>query len=85
MTERSPLKYNKRYAIWAYFLNIKDNIIDYEALRNKINENTEYIKSVDEVISMDVNRSFTNIKKLDQGALKSILRTYAFYNSEIKY
>ncbi len=60
-------------------------MIDYEALRDKINENTELIKSVDEVISMDVNRSYTNIKKLNQGALKNILRTYAFYNSEIKY
>lgn len=85
MTERRPLKYDKRYAIWTYFLNIKDNVIDYEALRHKINENTEYIKSVDEVISMDVNRSFTNMDKLDQGVLKNILRTYAFYNSEVKY
>ena len=79
------MSHNKRNAIWSYFLNIEENVVDYKALRDKINENTDYIKSVDEVISMDVNRSYTNIKTLDQGALKNILRTYAFYNSEIKY
>lgn len=84
-TQKGKINYKKRQAIWSYFLNIKENVIDYEALRNKINENTEYIKTVDEVISMDVNRSYTNIKNMDQKALKNILRTYAFYNSEIKY
>ena len=84
-TEKGAIKYSKRAAIWAFMLNIKDNIIDYEALREKINQNTEFIKSVDEVISMDVNRSYTNNKKLDQSILKNILRTYAFYNAEIKY
>lgn len=34
---------------------------------------------------MDVNRSYTNIKDLDQTALKNILRTYAYYNDEVKY
>ena len=84
-TESGSLKRTKRVEIWSYFLNIKENVIDYEALRDKINENSEMIKSVDEVISMDVNRSYTNVKKLNQVALKNILRTYAFYNSEIKY
>lgn len=84
-TEQGKISYSKRYAIWSYFLGVKENVVEYEALRDKINENTEYIKSVDEVISMDVNRSYTNIKNLNQKALKNILRTYAFYNSEIKY
>jgi hypothetical protein len=84
-TEKGMISYTKRFEIWSHFLGIRDNVIHYEALRNKINENTEYIKTVDEVISMDVNRSYTNIKKMDQKALKNILRTYAFYNSEIKY
>jgi len=84
-TEQGKICHNKRLSIWSYFLNIKENVIEYGALRDKINENTEYIKSVDEVISMDVHRSYTNIKNLDQAALKNILRTYAFYNSEIKY
>jgi hypothetical protein len=54
-------------------------------LRNKINNNVELIESVSEVISMDVNRSYTNIKSMNQAQLKNILRTYAFFNSEIKY
>ena len=85
MTENKPISYAKRSFIWSYFLNIKDNVIDYVALRDKINDNTELINTVSEVISMDVNRSFTNIEELDQNVLKNILRTYAFYNSEIKY
>jgi hypothetical protein len=85
LTEDGAVRYSKRYAIWTYFLNIKENQSDYFALRDKINSNVQLIESVSEVISMDVNRSYTNIKSMNQAQLKNILRTYAFFNSEIKY
>mmetsp|Transcript_25889 Transcript_25889/g.25700 ORF Transcript_25889/g.25700 Transcript_25889/m.25700 type:complete len:147 (-) Transcript_25889:355-795(-) len=84
-TDKKPLNYSKRCAIWSFFLRIKENVIEYEALKNKINDNPELIESVSEVITLDVNRSYTNIKNLDQVGLKNILRTYAFYNSEVRY
>lgn len=84
-TDKKPLAHSKRCTIWSYFLKIEENVIDYEALKNKINDNPELIESVSEVITLDVNRSYTNIKNLNQAALKNILRTYAFYNSEVKY
>ncbi len=37
------------------------------------------------MITLDVQRSYTNIDAMDQSTLKNILRTYSFYNSEIMY
>ena len=84
-TDKGPLLKRKRLAIWSYFLNINNKTEEYESLRDKVNQNTEMIQSVEEVISMDVSRSFTNVKTLNQSTLKNILRTYAVYNAEIKY
>ena len=43
------------------------------------------IKNVEEVINMDVQRSFTHLKGIDPDILANILKTYAFYNQEIEY
>ena len=51
----------KRTCIWKHVLNVKYNILDYHALRHKISQNTEFIWNVDDVISLDVQRSYTNI------------------------
>ncbi len=80
--ERLP---SKRLIIWTNILNIKNNKGDYEAFRNKVMNNNEIIKNVEEVINMDVQRSFTNMKNLDPIVLTNILKTYAFFNPEIEY
>lgn len=46
--------------------------------------NNEIIQNVEEVINMDVQRSFTKMN-IDPIALTNILKTYAFYNKEIEY
>ncbi len=81
----NEMTYEKRKCIWQHFLGTNETIMDYTALWDKINQNTEFIKQVDEVISLDVQRSYTNLKNVDQDGLKNILRTYAFYNSEVTY
>jgi hypothetical protein len=43
------------------------------------------IASVEEVIDLDVMRSAHNMTGVDQGVLKSVLKTYAYYNPEIEY
>jgi len=40
---------------------VKENVLDYHALRVKISQNTEFIRNVDDVITLDVQRSYTNI------------------------
>jgi len=40
---------------------------------------------VEEVIIMDVQRSFTKTKQIDPVVLTNILKTYAFFNPEIEY
>lgn len=38
------------------------------------------IAHVEDVIDMDVSRSYTCIEDVDKSALTNILRTYAFFN-----
>ncbi len=43
------------------------------------------IKSVEEVIILDVARSAHNMPGVDPTVLTDILKAYAFYNKEIEY
>ena len=63
----------------------KENIGDYNAFKNKVINNHQYIENVEDVINMDVQRSFTRTKDLDPVILTNILKTYAFFNPEIEY
>jgi hypothetical protein len=40
---------------------------------------------VEDVINMDVQRSFTRMKIVDPTMLTNVLKTYAFFNPEIEY
>lgn len=42
-------------------------------------------KKVEDVIIMDVHRSFTLLKSIDPAALINILKTYAYYDPNIQY
>lgn len=82
---RDTVDFKKREFLWSYFLNLKDIKCDYEALRDRINKNPEIIEKVEEVISLDVQRSFNNTETISRENLSNILKTYAFYNPEIEY
>lgn len=82
---RDNLNIKKREFLWGYFLQLKDIVCEYAALRDRINQNPEIIEKVEEVITLDVQRSFNNTKDISRENLSNILKTYAFYNPEIEY
>ena len=82
---RHKISNQKREFLWAYFLDLKNIICEYEALRDRINTNPEIIEKVEEVITLDVQRSFNNTESISSDNLSNILKTYAFYNPEIEY
>ena len=75
----------KRIPIWEIILNIRENQSDYYAFRDKVALDNKMIKEVEEVINMDVQRSFTKTKVIEPQVLSRILKTYAFFNPEIQY
>ncbi|CAI2381472.1 unnamed protein product [Moneuplotes crassus] len=75
----------KRSFLWNYFLKLSEIKCEYIALRDRINENPEIIEKVEEVITLDVQRSFNNTEMISRENLSNILKTYAFYNPEIEY
>ena len=54
-------------------------------MRARVLQDGSLIANVEEVIIMDVQRSFTKMKSVDPTALTNILKTYAFFNPEIEY
>lgn len=54
-------------------------------MRARVLQDGSLIANVEEVIIMDVQRSFTKMKCVDPTALTNILKTYAFFNPEIEY
>jgi len=45
----------------------------------------ELSKTVEDAIEVDVNRSFTNLKKIQPNNLNRILKTYAIVNPNLDY
>lgn len=82
---RYSVNHSKREYLWNYFLNLSEIICDYTALRDRINMNPAIIERVEEVITLDVQRSFNNTESISRENLSNILKTYAFYNPEIEY
>lgn len=66
-------------------MRIDRNPIEYEIFRDKVKTDNLLAKNMAEVIQMDVQRSFTNVKTLDPVALCDVLKTYAFFNPEVEY
>jgi len=69
---------------WKSILFPENFNVNYESLLNKINTDTQ-VNFFDEVIRMDVHRSFRNNPNITGDNLNNILRVYAFYNPDIGY
>lgn len=54
-------------------------------MKSRVLSDSRVIANVEEVINMDVQRSFTKMKTVDPVILTSVLKTYAFFNPEIEY
>ncbi len=60
-------------------------MIDYDRITEKVKKEAPLQKGIDDIILMDVSRSFTSNKDIKPAALINILRTYAYYNPEVEY
>ena len=56
---------SKRIQIWRNILHIDTTVVDYNDLREKVNADPMSIKSVEEVIILDVARSAHNMPGVD--------------------
>lgn len=68
---------------WTKLLVAHLREIDYNAFLNKVKN--AGIADVEEVIALDVSRSYQNSTIVQSEALKNILNVYAFYNTEVGY
>ena len=75
----------KRIGIWKNILHINQINEDYNDLRSKVTADPTSIRSVEEVIVLDVARSAHNMPGVNPQTLTDILKTYAYYNKEIEY
>ena len=100
-TNQGKLK-KKRVSIWKKILGVDQDTKDYFAFRDKVNSKNNQDRmfeddgevyqmqtlksSVSELIAMDVQRSFHNLRHIVKPEiLNNILKTYAFFNPEIEY
>lgn len=83
---RTPIddKDELRKRHWVRQLSSHFPITEYAALLEKINKNYEIIGEINEIIDMDVNRSYQDKPEIHQ-PLKNVLKTYAFYNPDVSY
>lgn len=75
----------KRKQIWLNILEVPQNVVDFKAMRQKVDLMPELISNVEEVIALDVQRSEHQMPGVDPKVLIGVLRTYALYNPEIEY
>ena len=69
---------------WKSILFPENFNVNYESLLNKINTDTQ-VNFFDEVIRLDVLRSFRNNPNISDANLSNVLRVYAFYNPDVGY
>jgi hypothetical protein len=75
----------KRIGVWRCILNMNAHGRDYQAFKLKVMNDHTLIKNVEEVITLDVQRSVHNMTGVDPQQLTNVLKTYAFFNQEIEY
>jgi Rab-GTPase-TBC domain len=73
-----------RKATWEYFL-YKPNGKSYTKILETLENNLNSIKSVEDVIAMDILRSYSNKPTINPENLRNILRCYAFYQNKVGY
>ena len=71
--------------VWVDVLKASSRPIDYYALLRKILSDTSQIKSLADIIDIDVARSYQRNDLMPPQILKNLLKTYAFYNEELGY
>lgn len=76
---------NLRTFAWAELLNSHLRPVEYSLFFDKLPSQAALVKKYDEIINMDVVRSFQNHPVINEKVLKNILKTYVTYNPEVGY
>lgn len=77
-----PLSVRKE--IWELILEVKKCDVDYDAIVNSLKEGV-LSKQIEDVIALDVQRSFIGHKFVSATSVRNILRAYAVYNKNVEY
>lgn len=73
-----------RDLVWKFVL-VRPMGKDYTKIFNEFTQNAHKIKQFEDVIMMDVLRSYNNKGLVDLDAVKEILRVYSYFNSKVGY
>ena len=73
-----------RRCYWAEVLTYSD-CVAYSEIKTKLQEDKNSIKQVEEVIAMDVLRSYSGRTDVDSELIENVLKAYAYYNAEVGY
>lgn len=76
---------SQRSSLWQCLLTRHASALDYSALLWRVQTGEVISKDLEEVIAMDVQRSYQSLTHVASETLANLLRTYAFYNPEIAY
>lgn len=72
--------------IWEKSAQINSfNIHNFNELCNIVEIEDSQLKEINEVINLDVKRSYIHITKIKQESLKKILKLYAYFDKSIQY
>jgi hypothetical protein len=74
-----------RNNFWMNVLRGHNKGVNYREQLSMTLENLNLIKEVEDVINMDVARSYQNHPHITPDVLKSLLKTYAFFNQDLGY
>ena len=74
-----------RSVAWRYLLHEHDHSVDYNALLWKVSNNSVLGKEIEDVIAMDVQRSYQGHPHITGEILANLLRTYSYYDPDISY
>lgn len=73
-----------RNIVWKFVL-VRPMGKDYHQILNELNRNSQKVKLFEDIIVMDVLRSYNNKGLVDLDSVKEILRVYSYYNTKVGY
>ena len=74
-----------RSVAWRCLLKEREQTVDYNALLWKVTNNEVLSKEIEDVVALDVQRSYQGHPHISSQILSNLLRTYAYYDPDISY
>lgn len=74
-----------RTRAWIELLKNEFPYVNYYEYLYRVNADISFLGELDDIINMDVSRSYQNNVNISDQVLRNILKTHALYNPEIGY